>query len=398
MTESRNRHRLATLASAALAIPGLSLPADAATVLTETVVQYKASAYREDDLDSGKLSGGSTKRYDIDSHQFRAAAPLGDTTDVAVDLTYETMSGASPWFILPGQKGPVQVMSGASIEEQRKDVQASVNQLIGDKAKLSLKAGASEENDYFALNAGLEGLYEFNDGLVTLTGGIGYSDDELEPTDGDILPDRVDEASKDATTAFLGLSRILSPQTVVQGSLSLNVQRGYLSDPYKKVWQDDIANTVADARPERREEWVGQLRLRHFLPDIKAALHVDYRYFEDDWDIASHTFDVSWYQNLPGGWQLTPSLRYYSQTQAFFYAPYFFSARADGLASSDYRLSPYGAWSLRLRLEKQWGDIGLHAEWEGYEASADYALETVDVENPSLVSFQLLSLGLNWQL
>ena len=34
MTESRNRHRLATLASAALAIPGLSLPAAAATVLT----------------------------------------------------------------------------------------------------------------------------------------------------------------------------------------------------------------------------------------------------------------------------------------------------------------------------------------------------------------------------
>lgn len=394
----RPHHSLAALAGAALAIPGLSLPSQAAEVLTETVVQYQASAYREQDLDKDKLSGGSAKRYDIDSHQLRVATPLNDSTDLAIDLTYETMSGASPWFILPGQKGPVQVMSGASIEEQRKDLQATVNRLLGERASVSVKAGASEENDYFAVNAGLEGLYEFDDGLLSLTAGVGYSDDELEPTDGDILPDRVDEASKDATTAFVGLSRILSPQTVVQGSLSVAVQRGYLSDPYKKVWQDDISNTVADQRPERREEWVGQLRLRHFVPDWKGALHVDYRYFDDDWDIRSHTVDLAWYQNLPGGWMLTPSLRYYSQTQAFFYAPYFFSARADGMASSDYRLSPYGAWSLRLRAAKQWGQLGLHAEWEGYEASADYALDDVELENPSLVSFQLLSLGLTWQL
>ena len=104
---NKSKRALTALTSAALAIPGLSGSVQAASVLTETLVQYKASAYREADLDSSKLSGGSAQRYEIDSQQVRAQLPLGDRTDASIELMYETMSGASPWFILPGQDGPV---------------------------------------------------------------------------------------------------------------------------------------------------------------------------------------------------------------------------------------------------------------------------------------------------
>ena len=50
------------------------------------------------------------------------------------------------------------------------------------------------------------------------------------------------------------------------------------------------------------------------------------------------------------------------------------------------------------RLEKRWQSFDLHAEWESYEASADYSLDSVDVENPALVEFDILSVGLNWRL
>ena len=394
----KNKRALTALTSAALAIPGMSASVQAASVLTETVVQYKASAYREADLDSSKLSGGSLERYEIDTQQVRAQLPLGENTDASIEFMYETMSGASPWFILPGQDGPVQVMSGATIHEERKDLQAKINNLLNDKTVISFIGGVSDEKDYFAVNAGLEALYEIPDTQLTLTAGIGYSDDELEPTDGSILPDRIVRATRDSTTAFVGLSQILSKTTVVQASLSYSLQRGFLSDPYKKVWIDDQANTINDSRPDDRNQFVAQLRLRHFLPELKAAVHLDYRYFEDDWEVASSTIEAAWYQNLPGGWVFTPSLRYYSQTQAFFYAPYFFSARGDGFGSADYRLSPYGAISVKLRLEKRWQSLDLHAEWETYEASADYSLDSVDLENPGLVEFDILSVGLNWRL
>ena len=58
---------------------------------------------------------------------------------------------------------------------------------------------------------------------------------------------------------------------------------------------------------------------RHFFEQQNAALHVDYRYFDDDWDVASHTIDVAWQQNLAHDFRLTPFIRYYSQHEAEFF-------------------------------------------------------------------------------
>ena len=96
--------------------------------------------------------------------------------------------------------------------------------------------------------------------------------------------------------------------------------------------------------------------------------------------------------------QLVPSFRYYSQSQAKFYAPYFDQARADGNHSSDYRLSPFGAISWGVRAETQFptGQI----QWRGrlsferYDSSADYAIGNVAVANPGLVAFNVISFSL----
>jgi hypothetical protein len=388
---------LLALSAAALAIPGIVSSVHAAAPAAEAELAYKASAYREADIDRSKLAAGSATRYDIDTHQLRFVSPLGRASDVAVDLSYETMSGASPWFIMPGTNGPVQVMSGASIEEERKDIQASVAHYFSTQSSAKVLLGFSTENDYRAVNVGLEASHEIPERELTLSAGFGYSDDEIEPTDPQ-MPDRIDSATRDSTTAYIGVAQVLSARTVVQGSISIVSNQGYLSDPYKKVWRDDLSNTVADSRPNARLQTVLGARLRHFVPNLNGALHLDYRFFDDDWDISSHTVDLAWYQNLPHDWQLTPSLRYYSQSQAYFYGPFFYSGRSDGFASSDYRLSPYGAVSFRLRLERNWGQFSTNLEWESYRAAASLALNDVQLENPGLVEFDILSFGLQLHL
>nr|WP_246864703.1 DUF3570 domain-containing protein [Spongiibacter thalassae] len=391
---------LAALGAAALAIPGIVSEANAAAPLAEASFDYKYSAYREADLDRNKLGGGSPKRFEIDSHMLRFAAPAGTQSDIAVDLSFETLSGASPWFILPGSgdSGPVQIMSGASIKEERKDVQLTATHYFDKQWSLAVVGGYSTENDYEAVNVGAALDLEQAESQRTYSAGFGYSDDTLEPTDGRALADRVDRAAKTSLNAFVGVSQIINARTVVQGSLSYAVHDGYLSDPYKKYWVVDQSNTFADSRPDERTPMVVEAKLRHFVPGAKAALHLDYRFFDDNWEVTSHTVDAAWYQNLPGGWMLTPSLRYYTQTQAHFYAPYFFTARSDGLGSSDYRLSPYGAISARLMASKDWGGLTTQLEWESYRASADYSLEEVALENPALVEFDILTLGIHWKL
>ena len=107
-----------------LALPGI---AAAQTQPPESVqAGYLFSSYREGSLSAQRsASGQSSPRYDIQSHLFSLAAPLAGHA-VALNLVYESMSGASPWFVMPDADGaPMQVMSGATIEEKRLDLRAS---------------------------------------------------------------------------------------------------------------------------------------------------------------------------------------------------------------------------------------------------------------------------------
>ena len=109
---------------------------------------------------------------------------------------------------------------------------------------------------------------------------------------------------------------------------------------------------VADSRPDERNQVAWLTQLRHHFESLGASVHVNYRFNYDDWNINSHTFELRWYQNLFGDLiQLVPEFRYYSQSQASFYEPFYSSIRSNGLYSSDYRLSPYGSLSFGGRLQ-----------------------------------------------
>lgn len=386
---------LLALAGSALGLPGIAGKAVAAEQVTESQVDYSYTRYAEEDMPQSKQSGatGDTERYTIDTHQLRVVRPWGDTYDLSVDLMYETMSGASPWYIVPGANGePLQVMSGATIEETRTDLLATVRKHY-EQLAVSTSLGFSEEDDYSSLNLGLQGEWELSDKQHVLTAGIGYSDDDINPVDRNRFPNRVASETKNTLSTFVGFAHVLNAQTTLQASVSYTMHDGFLSDPYKLAYVNN--NLEQDSRPDRREMFTAMARMRRFFPGAKGALHLDYRFFDDDWDITSHTFEAAWHQNLPGEWLLSPSVRYYSQSQAFFYAPYYNQARNDNLRSSDYRLSPYGALSFRLNATKKIGTWAIRLGFETYKSEADLSLKSVKVENPGLVEFSTFTLSLS---
>jgi hypothetical protein len=187
----------------------------------------------------------------------------------------------------------------------------------------------------------------------------------------------------------MALEQTISPETAVQLAASYTYQDGYLSDPYKLAFV--AGTTVPDSRPGRRQQVTLLARIRHYFQNLNAALHLDGRIYDDKWGVASDTADLAWHQSLPGGWRIVPAMRWYSQAQADFYAPYYIKTKSDGLYSSDYRLSPYGALSLSLNAAKDIGSWSFGARYEWYDSSAKYALGRVDVENPGLVDFDVFS-------
>jgi hypothetical protein len=218
--------------------------------------------------------------------------------------------------------------------------------------------------------------------MTTYAAAMSASNDDIEPTQG-AVPTNTLEDEKDIRSAWIGVTRIVSRQALVRFGLSYTYRDGYLTDPYKN----------RDSRPDERKEWTFSTGYRHFFTGADAALHMDYRYFDDDWDVTSHTLEVAWVQNLRTDLQLTPFMRYYSQDEAEFY-----STVADTSAryfADDYRLSAYGAYTLGLRVRQDIGNWSVNATGERYRSDESWSLYSGD-EAPGLVDFWRFSFGVDY--
>ena len=364
----------------ALTAAAMSLPAFAATQPAESTVSVGFSNYREADVPRHLVVGGDTRRYDIDIRQFRLLTPVGRNWSLELGLSKETMSGASPWGTILGPDGkPEVVMSGATIYESRTEVNLGATH-YGEDSSASLTLTRSEEDDYTANAISLSGEWTFNDDLTTLSLGVSYSSDNIEPTDA-IAYGRVRREDRLSRSASVGVSQVIDRSSAVYAGLSVTEDEGYLSDPYK----------LRDVRPGERLETAVGVRYRRFFDRFDAALHLDYRYFGDDWGINSHTLHTSWYQSLGHAFQVVPNVRYYSQSEADFYRPYDdFRLPPDTPQSSDFRLSAYGAFTFGLKGVFQQPGWSLTIGADRYVANGKYGLSSGD-PHPAHLSFTLAS-------
>ncbi|HTO71864.1 MAG TPA: DUF3570 domain-containing protein [Myxococcota bacterium] len=400
----RERGTLRALTSSALALIGAASKASADTAIDHYEAAYSFSNYSEDPLKSSKtIPGGETQRYNIDTQQASLAGPVTDWLDLGLVLTHETMSGASPWFTQRDAAGsPIQIMSGATISDTRNDLKLHGNYYT-DEGRLGFGGGYSTENDFTAMDFGVDGERHFNEKNTTLSGGLGASFDTITPTDPQGFPTRPTQKSKQSYSGFLGLSQIINRRSILQASFTYNFGNGYLSDPYKEVYQVGAQTQFGDFRPNQRHQFAFLVRYNRHLEETESTIHLTYQYYVDTWAISSHTAELAWYQNFGDSFQLAPHVRYYSQSKADFYFAYLRQgATPPDNMSSDFRLSAYGALSFGIKAEYTfhtpwWRDIEwrTNASVERYLSSGDLSLASVSVAAPGLVNFTVFSVGIS---
>ena len=372
---------LMALTSSALLLPAYQpAVADAPPEYTELGLRY--SKYKEDDISASNALGGRSERYDIDVAHFHLLAPVSDDWSVALDVQWEDMSGASPWFVGQSADGePKVIMSGASIEDTRTDVSVTTRYYY-DRGNAGFNYTRSKEDDYDSDAIALDATLNSTDGLTTYSAAFSASADELEPTQG-TTPTNTLKDEKDIRSAWVGVSRIVSKRAILRFGLGYTYRDGFLTDPYK----------LADQRPDQRREWTVSGGYRQFFLNANAALHTDYRYFDDDWGVRSHTLDLAWHQNLGATTQLIPYLRYYSQGEADFFSNQVdFGSR---YYADDHRLSAFGAITLGVRVRKELGNWAVSVAGERYQTDESWGLYSGD-ESPGLVDYWRYTLGLDY--
>ena len=312
----------------------------------------------------------------------------------------------------------VHTLSGAS-RETRKQFDFNLRR-EWDESALDVGGGVSTEPDYLSRFVGAGGQWDFNQKLTTVNLGLSYTASSNNATlDHDAVPyiynacgnakcnflsssghiedlpggKKVLSGDRHDWGATVGLTQILNQNAQVNTNLAYTRSRGYLSNPYRVVEvafidpdQQFLApspdalyinvNSILERRPDLRSQWLWNMRYAQYIDATDAGLHLNYAYFRDDWGIRAHTLEAQWAQPFGDGLTITPMIRYYTQSAAYFYTPYLVTDQAQHSTvidpgtgkpvvvpfdmgklppyySSDYRLSGFGSLAGGVTVSKQ---------------------------------------------
>jgi len=180
---------------------------------------------------------------------------------------------------------------------------------------LSLSTTRSHEPDYTATGLNLDASQDVFGGLTTVS--LGYSrgwDTVLKHNDFNFS-----KAANHWQYRF-GLTQILTPRWIASANFEAVSDQGYLQSPYRAarafgafVPENDPSTRTSRALTLRANGDVGGAGAR-------SAVHAEYRYFWDTWNIKAHTLELGYSRYLGDRWLVDGYGRYYRQSHALFYS------------------------------------------------------------------------------
>lgn len=143
----------------------------------------------------------------------------------------------------------------------------------------------------------------------------------------------------------LGISQILTRNSLLTFNYEATDSEGYLNNPYRSARYLSSSGSGYSYEEERyphtRTGNALSLEYKYYLP-YRASIDGSYRFYTDTWSIIAHTFTLGYTQPIGQSWILDGTVRYYRQREASFYSdlyPYFdsqnFLARDRELAAFD---------------------------------------------------------------
>ena len=204
--------------------------------------------------------------------------------------------------------------------------------LTYDKDDDTLTAGGYYSYESTYIGRSLFAAYTRRMNLNNTALGIAYSHsfDNWVP-DRQLPTDRRSERSLD-----LSVTQLLSPKRSVQFTYSALRSEGFLAQPTDSLITSASA-TIYSNYPEQRKGNAFAVRFVTLLDD-PTSLHLQYRYYRDDWHIRSDTTNIELYREISPSLIVGLRYRYYRQSAAFFAKDLDLYTPGDLLVAVDYRM------------------------------------------------------------
>lgn len=228
----------------------------------------------------------------------------------------------------------------------------------------SAGASSSAEYDYLSFGANIGFSKKTNDRNGEFAARLqGYFDQVslIAPEELRDLGVARDHGTEGRTTiaGSLSWSQVINENLQVMFIADLVHQSGFLSLPFYRVYFDD-GSVHQEKLPGKRLKLPLGFRANYFLGD-KFIVRTYYRYYHDDWGIASHTASVELPVKITPFVSVSPFYRYYTQTAVKYFAEYSKHTGQDQYYTSNYDLSKFNSNFIGagLRLAPPNGVMGI---------------------------------------
>ena len=204
---------------------------------------------------------------------------------------------------------------------------------------LSFGAYYSTEIDYTGQAVFANYVRQLNEQNTAIGIGFSQSFDKWHPVYDRALPkDYRNERKID-----FSVNQLISPTFSIQAVYSYMYSEGFLSSPYHYVLQDNIAKF--ENYPETRTGNAFALKGVYLLNDANA-MNFSYRYYFDDWDIASNTVNIEELHDFSSKFTSGIRFRYYTQTKSNFVKDIGDYSLSDEYFATDYRMSAFNSYTV----------------------------------------------------
>jgi hypothetical protein len=306
------------------------------------------------------LGRGVAKAEDHVDYKYELYAEEADRITVHThSALYDGISGATPTGG-PPPTGSSQVPTVEIDDTRRAGYIEPVFKFGGHT--FAPQVAYSREEDYESVGLSLNYLLDFNRRNSTLNLGVAHNFDRLT---GFRLGNQWE--NKNVTDFLAGLTQVLTPTTLFNVTLTLGTASGYLSDPYKGfrfTGYPDPEALFPEKRPGHRTKQILSGTLTQFVEPLNGSAELTYRFYHDSHEILGHTVTLEWFQSIGQHLTIAPLIRYYHQSEAYFYrlsfdadpaSPYPPPVPIPQFYSADYRLSTFRSLTYGVGLTLKLG-------------------------------------------
>jgi hypothetical protein len=235
----------------------------------------------------------------------------------------------------------------------------------------------SYEPDYFSRALGIMTTVSMNQRATVLQVNLNYNNDNVgriirglnreSPTLS--ATKRMDVGTLQGLALYTTLSHVFSPVFFAAAGYDLGILGGYLANPYRTVNINGVP--LFEVHPDQRLRHTVYLRLQYYIPETRSAVHIIPRVYFDSWNIVAINPELWFVQEITDDILMRLKLRYYIQSDSFFYKPQADYTLSDPYRTSDPKMTAFRNTLLGLQssfrlgfLSKTFLDFARNGVWD----------------------------------